>query len=519
MFDLAYSPHRYFFLLGLSVLVCGCKVGPNFRTPPAPATSEYIQNKPVKKTVSDPASKAAGKAQYFHLGRDIPSEWWHVFHSKGMDALIKAGIAHSPNLQAARAALVAVNENYKAQVGALFPVITGNFSAQRQRFSTSSFGDTSAADALTGSSSNAITFNLFNANIAGTYALDVFGGVRRQIEAAGAQVDFQQFELEAAFLNLSANIVTTSINIAALQAQIKATNQLIKAQRDTLVIVKGQFNLGGSSKADVLLQETQLNSTIASLPPLKQNLAQQYHLLSILVGELPREDTFPILRLDALHLPRDLPISCPSLLTRQRPDIRASEALLHAASAQIGVATANIFPQIGLSGNYGGQSNLINKLFASPSGVWTLGASATQTLFQGGSLLARRRAAIATYEQAAAQYKQTVLTAFQNVADVLRALQHDAELLKARKAVETTSLATLTLTQQQFRLGGSSFLELLIAQRAYQESLINRIQAQSDRYSDTASLYLALGGGWWNAIEKPLTQKNCTKELALCVEK
>lgn len=513
MLDLAYSSHRYLFIIGLSVLTSGCKVGPNFHTPQGPATSQYIQNKSVKKTVSDPASKAAGKAQYFQLGRDIPSEWWHVFHSKGMNALIQAGIEHNPNLQAARAALVEANENYKVQVGGLFPMITGNFAAQRERFSSSSFGGS------TTSTSSAITFNLFNANVAATYALDVFGGVRRQIEAAGAQVDFQQFELEAAFLTLSSNIVTTSINIASLQAQIKATYQLIKAQRDTLTVLKGQFNLGGSSRTQVLLQETQLSTTIATLPPLKQSLAQQYHLLSILVGELPREDKLPILKFESLNLPQDLPLSCPSLLTRQRPDIRAAEALLHAASAQIGVATANIFPQVSLNGNYGGQSNVLDMLFASPNRVWGIGAGVAQTLFKGGSLLAQRRAAIAAFEQAAAQYKQTVLTAFQNVADVLRALQHDAELLKARKEVEVTSLATLKLTQQQFQLGGSSFLELLIAQRAYQESLISRIQAQTARFTDTAALYQALGGGWWNPIKVPVTQKTCTKELALCVEK
>jgi NodT family efflux transporter outer membrane factor (OMF) lipoprotein len=283
-----------------------------------------------------------------------------------------------------------------------------------------------------------------------------------------------------------------------------------------LNIVQGQFNLGSASKADILLQKTQLASSYSTLPPLKQGLSQQYHALSILIGELPREDHFPLFKLEALHLPADLPTSCPSLLTRQRPDIRAAEALLHAASAQIGVATANMFPQITLNAMYGAQGNVLHSLFTSPNVVWNIASNASQTLFQGGMLIAKRRAAIAAYDQAAAQYKQTVLQAFQNVADRLRALQNDADLLKAKKEVETTALETLHLTQQEFQLGGSSFLDLLIAQRAYQLALIDRIQAQALRFSDTAALFEALGGGWWNQPALAFTTVSYIEPCVLC---
>lgn len=492
----AIKPAFYTALLAtLITALNGCMVGPNFKPPaPPPTQNTYIQNQTVTKTTSDPAAKNAGKAQYFQIGRDIPAEWWRLFHSRGIDALMQAGFKYNPTVQAAKAAVVEAEENLKAQIGTLFPTITASFLAQRQRFSDSIFGANNPTDTVFRSH----TFNFYNPALNGTMTLDVFGGLRRQIEATGAQLNFQQFELEAAYLNLASSIATTAISIAALKAEIEATNMVIKAQTNTLRIVNGQFNIGAASKADVLLQETELASTIAILPPLQQNLAQQYHALSTLIGTLPREDQFPPLHLRDLHLPKDLPLSCPTLLVRQRPDVRAAEALLHAASAQIGVATANLFPQVVINGGYGWQGNVLNSLFSPGNVVWNIASTATQTLFQGGTLIARRRAAIAAYEQARAQYKQTVLQAFQDVADTLRALQNDAELLKARRRVETTSLKNLNLIQEQFALGGVSFLDLLIAQRNYQQSLIGRIQAQSSRYMDTARLFQVLGGGWWN---------------------
>jgi NodT family efflux transporter outer membrane factor (OMF) lipoprotein len=341
-----------------------------------------------------------------------------------------------------------------------------------------------------------------------TYTLDMFGGARREIQSLRDQVDYQQFQLEATYLSLTSNIVTTAITAASFRAQIQATNELIKSQQQQLTIVERQFQVGGASRADVFTQQSQLAQTRATLPPLEQSLAQANHSLSELVGELPSEDHIPKFNLARLNLPSQLPISVPSLLVRQRPDVRASEALLAAASEQIGVATANLYPQISLNGNYGWSNTSTGTLFSPANKVWSFGGSLLQPVFNGGSLRAKKRAAVDAYEQAEAQYRQTVLQAFQNVADTLRALQHDAETLRAQKEAEIASHRSLILTEKQFHLGGVSYLSLLTAERQYQQSRIGRIQAEAARYNDTAALFQALGGGWWNRhIDTTVAQK------------
>lgn len=483
---------KVLFITCLQWAISGCIVGPNFRHPEPHKTTKYIQDALVKKTVSIPEVKNAGKTQNFHLSQDIPTQWWYVFHSKELNTLILAGLNNSPNLAQAVAALNQAKALYRAQVGTLFPTINGSFSTERQRFSFAQFGGSSTGPI------GAQTFNLFIANINAAYTLDVFGKLHRQIEAAGAQVDYQEFVLEAALLTLSSNIASTAITIASLEEQISVTNALIKAQESTLTVIKNQLKLGGASRADVLLQENLVNQTKALLPPFKQDLAQNQHALSVLVGELPKEKTMPVLNLNTLNLPKDLPLSCPSLLTRQRPDIRASEALLHSASALIGVATANMFPQINLAGNYGQQTTVLNALFFPPNNIWSIAGSAMQPIFNGGSLIAQRKAAIAAFEQSKAQYKETVLKAFQNVADVLRALENDAELLKALKAAEIASGKSLYILREQYKLGGTSYLNLLTAERTYLQAKLARVQSQSARYLDTVALFQSLGGGWWN---------------------
>lgn len=464
-------------------------VGPNFHSPQAPNVSSYIRCANPTKTEKISSAGKSGKSQHFVLGKTIPADWWHVFHSHEINNLVYAGLTNSPNLAAAKAALLQAQENYIAQIGTLFPTVTGNLSAQRQRFSSATIG---------GSSSSSSVFNLYGANVSVAYTLDAFGGLRRQIEALGAQADFQNYELEAAFLTLSSNITTTAITIASLRAQIAATQELIQDQEKTYNIVKKQFALGASSKTDVYIQETQLGQLRATLPPLKQSLMQNLHALSSLIGQLPDEMSLPNLNLDKITLPTDLPISVPSLLVRQRPDIKAAEALLHAASAQIGVATANMYPQITLTGAFGWQNTLIAGMFSPTNEVWNYAAALAQPIFNGGTLVAKKRAAVAAFEQSAAQYRQTVLQAFQNVADTLRALQHDAQTLKALTETENSAHHLLTMTEQQFQLGSVNYLNLLIAQRSYQQARIARIQAQASRYTDTAALFQALGGGWWN---------------------
>jgi NodT family efflux transporter outer membrane factor (OMF) lipoprotein len=475
----------------LCATLTNCMVGPNFHPPAPPRTNSYTEAPKPIKTINAANTGKKGKAQHFLYEQDIPGDWWTIFHSSALNELIKQGLAHNSNLAAAKAALLQTQQLFYAQAGStLLPAVTTQFNGERQRFSGASSG-------LANTSS---LFNLFNVPINITYSLDVFGGLRRQIEAAGAQVAFQRFELDAAFLTLSSNIVTTAITIASLREQIKATYDLIRYQRHALKIINAQFELGGTSKAEVLQQRAQVAQTEATLPALKQNLIVNYHALSVLIGSLPSDDHHPQFDLKKLHLPSNLPVSLPSLLVRQRPDIRAAEAQVHVTSAQIGVATANLLPQITLNGSYGWESTILSQLFDPTSKYWSWGGQIAQTIFNGGALLSRRRAAIAAFEQSAAQYRQTVLQAFQNVADTLRALQHDAQALKAQKAAEIAAKQALDLTFRQYRLGGVNYISLLTAQRTYQQARINRIIAEAARYIDTAALFQALGGGWWNRM-------------------
>jgi len=476
-------------VLILSCILVGCMVGPDFHSPSPPTATTYTKTPLSAKTVNIAEAGKAGKAQQFVTGQTIPAEWWALYHSTALNHLITVGLANSPNLAAAKATLRQAQESLNAQIGSLlFPAIAAQLNPQRQSY----------AGAAIGGGVPSSVFNLYNASVNVTYTLDVFGNSRRQIEAARAQVDYEYYELNAAHLSLTANIITTAITVASLQAQIAATNQLIRAESDLLSIVNKQFDLGGASQENILSQQTLLEQTRALLPPLEKSLAQSQHALSVLVGSLPSQSQLPYIHLDELTLPTRLPISLPSSLVRQRPDIQAAEALLRQANAQVGVATSNLYPQITLSGDYGWSSNVPSTLFHPVSNVWDIGGQLVQPIFNGGALRAQRRAAIAAYEYANEQYRQTVLQAFQNVADSLRALETDARAFKADTHAEIASRATLQLTRKQFQLGAVSYVNVLNAEQQYQQTVINRIQAQTARYSDTAALFQALGGGWWN---------------------
>lgn len=467
-------------------------VGPDFHIPRKPNTTSYTESPKAKNTVNAPQTGQVGNAQHFIYGQDLPAQWWYLFRSPELNQLIRQGIANNPNLAAAKAALIQAQELLYAQFGStMLPNIAGILSGERQRFNTSSFGG-----GLGGSTSN--IFNVFNAYLAATYTLDVFGGLRRQLEAVSAQVDFQRFELEVAYLTLTTNIVTTAVTIASLKEQISATLELIKAYRKQLRIFEKQFTLGGISMANIYSQQAQLEQTIGTLSPLQQSLDQNKHALSVLIGDLPSEDHLPDFTLSKFHLPVNLPVGIPSQLIDKRPDIRAAEALLHAASAQIGVATANLLPQFVINANYGWQSTVFSQLFKSSSLFWSYAATLTQPIFQGGALFARRRAAIAAFQQAAAQYQQTMLQGFQNVADALRAIQNDAKALRALRAAEIAAYRSWFLLEEQYRLGAVNFVSLLFAQAQYQQAKITRIRAQANRYIDTAVLFQSLGGSWWN---------------------
>ena len=365
--------------------------------------------------------------------------------------------------------------------------------ATRQQFSPAQFGQPGGP----------LLFNLFNATVNVSYSLDVWGGKRRAVEASEAQAGYQRFQVEAAFLTLTANVVTTAIQEASLRGQIKATQDIIKGQTEQLEVLRGQFNLGGAARSDVLAQEADLAATQATLPPLEKQLEQQRSLLATLTGRFPSEADRQAFTLAVLTLPQKLPLSVPSRLVQQRPDIRAAEEQLHQASANIGVATANLLPQFNITGDYGSAAAKVASLFTPATAIWSIGGSVAQPLFHGGTLLHQRKAAIAAYEAAMAQYRDTVLNAFRNVSDALRAIHSDAVTLRAQERATRTATDSLNLAREQFRAGAITYLTLLNAQRTQQQALILLAQAQAARYADTAALFQALGGGWWNRVDTP----------------
>jgi NodT family efflux transporter outer membrane factor (OMF) lipoprotein len=485
-------------LVAGTVLLTGCAVGPDFKAPPAPEAKTYTAAPLPSETVT--TAVAGGAAQRFLMGARIPDQWWTLFHSPGLDRLIRRALTNSPTTAAAEAALRQARELLRAQSGATwYPQVDAKLSAGRQRFGGSSFGQGSFGG----------QFDLYNASVGVSYLLDVFGGARRELEALGAQVDYQRYQLEGTYLALTANIVTGAVREASLRAQIQATRDILADQEKAYQLVRRQFELGGISKADVLSQRSELAQTRATLPPLEKSLAQTRHLLAVLVGSFPSDAAaLPEFDMKGISLPKALPVRLPSSLVRQRPDIRAAEALLHAASAQVGVATANLYPAITLTGSYGFESNQVGSLFNGDSVVWNFGAGLLQPLFHGGQLRAKRRAAVAAFDQASALYRETVLQAFLNVADVLRALASDARTLKAQLDAESAAGDTLALTRNQFQVGAVSYLSLLDAQRQYQQARIRLIQARAERFADSAALFQAVGGGGWTHCEREALRLN-----------
>ncbi|MBV8061943.1 MAG: efflux transporter outer membrane subunit [Nevskia sp.] len=471
----------------MTAALAACAVGPEFKRPDAPRVQSYSATPLPAQTVA--AKGPAGRVQTFQHGADIPGQWWNLFHSDKLDRLVEQALQANQDVAAAQAALRQAHENALAAQGEWFPSFDGKGNVTRQKISGAEFGQPGGGSAI---------YSLFNASVNVSYTLDVWGGVRRGIEAQRAQAEYQNFQLEGTYLSLAANVVTTAVQEASLRAQIQATGQIVDADRQQLEAVKRQFALGGVSKVDVLNQQTQLANVLATLPPLRKQLAQNRDLLAVLLGRAPGEQPAERFELADLQLPENLPVSLPASLVAQRPDVRAQEALLHQASAQIGVATANLLPQITISGSYGGTSTNISDLLKSSSNVWSIGGGITQPLFHGGELLHQKRAAVAAYDQAAAKYRGTVLSALQNVADTLHALDADAEALQAQDSAEESAAEALQLARAQFQAGAISNLTLLVSMRDYQQARIAQLQAQAARYADTAALFQALGGGWWN---------------------
>jgi NodT family efflux transporter outer membrane factor (OMF) lipoprotein len=488
----------HYLLLICATCLSACAVGPNFKQPDSPKTSSYTE-KSVNKKLVDVPGVPGGASQELIEGADIEAQWWTLYKSPELDALIKKALQQNPNLGAADAALRAAQENVSAQIGGqYFPAIGLGGTLTRQQQSSAIYGTTFGSG----------PYNLYNTSVNVSYKLDVFGGARRAVENARAQEEYQNFQLEGAYLALTANIVTGAIKEAALRAQMEATSEILKSQKNLADATEKQFKIGTVNKVDLTSQQTLVANSQVDLLSYERNLAFARNQLAVLTGELPSSASIAKFDLSTLQLPSELPLSIPSSLVRQRPDIRAAEAQLKSTNALVGVATANLLPQFNITGAIGYAALSPDVLFGPSSALWSIAGGILQPLFQGGQLTAQRRGALANYEQAAFQYQATVLKAFQEVADALRALETGASALRAASDAERYAYETLDLVQQQYKLGSSSYLAVLYYQNLYQQAKVKSVAAQATRFADTAALFAALGGGWWNRTGSAFQSKD-----------
>jgi len=468
-----------------ATLLQGCAAGPDFVRPAAPAVDRYTSGKQIDQTAA--SEVAGGEAQQFAPGGKPDAQWWHAFGSSELDALVAQSLEANPSVQAAQAALRVAQENVRAQQGVFWPAVSADLNTSR----------TKTAPVLSPAlNSNANPYSLHTAQLQISYPLDLFGGNRRQLESLRVQEEAQRFQLEAARVSLANNVVAAVVQLAALRDQLAALHDVVRLQAEQLEIARKQFQLGEVAEANVIAQAGALAQTQAQLPALEKQLAQQNDALISLLGKLPGEQAAPQFTLAALQLPQELPLALPSQLVEQRPDVRAAEAALHAANAQIGVAAAARLPQLTLSANRGSSATHFADLLTAGTGFWGVAADLAQPIFQGGTLVHRQRSAEANAAQAAAQYRGAVVAAFQNVADTLQALQYDAEGLRASVESERAAKQSFEIARKQLELGDVSPLVVVVAEQAYKQALIARIQAQAGRYADTAALFQALGGGW-----------------------
>ncbi len=470
------------------LLTAGCVVGPNFTAPAKPSVSAYAA-KPPRTTDATP-QVPAGEAQHFVTGADIPADWWSLFHSQALNALIEQALANNPDLKAAQAAIDVAHETTRAQRGAYLPQVSGGMSVTRQK-------DPSATLAPV-PSNNASLYTLATPQLSISYVPDVFGLNKRTVEAAAAQEQASRYEMIATDVTLAANVVQAAVQEASLEDQINATNELIAVNRQILDTLQYQKSKGYAAGTDIAAQQAQLAQVAASLPPLLKQRDQENNLIAVLTGHYPAQLSTQKLGLASFTLPSSLPLSLPSVLVEQRPDVLQAEANLHAASAEVGIATANRLPNIELSANAGSNALAIGQIFGAGTGFWNVGASLLAPIFDGGKLLHEQRAARASYRQSAEQYRGTVLTAFENVADTLTAIDHDAETLRSTAAAADAAKTSLDLAHVQYKDGYAPYLSVLNAEQSYQQARIALVQAEADRFTDTAALYQALGGGWWH---------------------
>jgi NodT family efflux transporter outer membrane factor (OMF) lipoprotein len=475
--------------LALAALVAvassaGCAVGPDYARPDAPKAGRYDARDP--KTTS-----ADGQEQRFREGAKISADWWRLLGSEKLSGVVVDALANNPGLEAAQASLRKSEDGLRAGYGVFFPQVGGKAGVSQQKYNP-------APGTLPSS-----VFNLFTLSASVSYAVDVWGGQRRAVEGLSAQVDAQRFTLVASYVMLSANVVNTVIAQAAYRDQVEITRAALAIQRDQLRITEAQVEAGTAPQSTAFSIRSQIATTEATIPPLEQKVDQAEHLLATLVGRAPSEWREPVIALSDVQLPADLPLTVPSLLVRQRPDVLVAEAQVHAANAGIGVATAAMLPTLTLSAGYGVNNPAAADLFSSKSTVGNVGAGVAAPIFDGGTLWYQRRQAIDAHDQALALYRQTVLAAFAQVADTLRALEHDGETLRAEREAVDAAEGALRLVQANYAAGITGYLQVLTADGQYLQAKIGHSQARAQRLQDTVALYTALGGGWWNAA-KPI---------------
>jgi NodT family efflux transporter outer membrane factor (OMF) lipoprotein len=494
----------------IAAAAAGCAVGPNFHKPVAPAGAGYSTQPLPEATAS--ASVLGGDAQRFVTGQDLPFEWWEAFGSPALDSLVEKAFRANPSIKGAQAALRQAQELVYAQQGYFFPTVAADYNFERQKLAGNLSGTSAPGVQGNGSDIAAyqnpspnpaphnlpLYFNFHTAQFTVGFVPDVFGGNRRKVESLGAQARMQRFELEATYITLASNVVAAAIQEASTRAQIAATKEIIDYNEKSLKVLRDKFRLGYAMRIDVAAQELALAQAKQLLPPLEKQFEQTRDLIRALIGNLPNQEIEDTFELASLKLPPQLPLSLPSKIIEQRPDVRAAEEQLRSANAQVGVAIAAMLPQFSIAGTYGGTATQFSDMFRSGGPFWTLVGDVTQPVFAGGTLLHTKRAADQALRQAAAQYQTTVITAYQNVADALHAMLSDANGLAAAVEAERAAKVTLDLTRERMQDGYTDYLTELLAETAYQQALLSRVQAQATRFGDTAALYQALGGGWWN---------------------
>ena len=474
------------------LLLTSCAVGPNFRVPAAPDVSRFTKEPLAPRTSS--TDTPTGQMQRFVQSRDVPQEWWTLFRSPALNALIEQALSNNPTLQSALSTLRASKEAVYAQQGKFFPLVQANFNPTRQQ---------TAAALAPVPASGASIYDLYTAQVQVSYTFNVWGLNRRTVESLQALADTQRFQVEAAYLTLTSNLMVAAITDASLRAQIEATNELIRINTSMVDTLHRQFTAGSVARGDLAVQEAALAQVKATLPPLRKALQQNRNLISALAGVYASQEPRETFKLDQLRLPRDLPVSLPSQLIEQRPDVRAAEEQLHSASALVGVATANMLPSFTIDGNVGYMNTVLAGLISPANTFWFIGGNAAQTIFDAGTLFHMLRGAQATYDAAAWSYRGTVVAAVQNVADSLRAIQNDADALRAARDFERAAKISFDQARRQLAAGNANVLLLLTAQQTYLQAVIQVVQARAARLSDTVALFQALGGGWWNRAVPP----------------